>query len=277
MTTHDELRERLARNAGGMPVGPAPMPAIERRGAARRVRRVAGTAVAAVAVAAAVVLPLVALFAVGGERSVTHPGDGGAQASRSTVTPADPTQNVLSSARCEFDGSEFDGAMLVGFMLTKSEGDPLELCSTLWRTGDLKASGAAWASIAEGAEFVPHDSVPPLVECATFGGVRVIPSDDPNYCDAHGMWQIPPDYRDTIARWNAVETAIERRAFPGNDGSCTDPSTAAQVVREELAANGFTAWEVVDNWRPGSPNGECADRSVNFGEMRVTLVNGSLS
>jgi hypothetical protein len=269
MTTHDELRERLARNAGGMPVGPVPMTVIARRGAARRVRRVVGIAVAGVVVGAAVVLPLVALFAVGGERPITRPGGGGAQTPHSTVTPADPTQNVLSSAQCEFDGG-----VRVGFLLTKTEGDPVELCSTFWRTGDFKASGAAWGSIAEGAEAVPHESVPPLVECATFGGVRVIPSDDPGYCDAHGMWQIPPDYRDTIARWNAVEAEVRRRAFPGYVGSCTDPATAEQVLREELAANGFTAWEVVDDWHPGSPNGDCANRAVQFDRMRVTIVNG---
>jgi hypothetical protein len=271
MKMHDDLRERLVRNADGMPVGPAPMAAIERRGAARRVRRIVGTAVVGVVVAAAVVLPLVALLAVGGERPGTRrPGAGGTQGSSSAVTPADPTQNVLSSAQCEFDGG-----VRVGFMLTKTEGDPLELCSTFWRTGDFKASGAAWGSIAEGAEAVPHESVPPLVECATFGGVRVIPSEDPDYCDAHGMWQIPPDYRDTIARWNAVEAAVRRRAFPGYVGSCTDPATAERVLREELAANGFTAWEVVDDWHPGSPNGDCADRAVQFDQMRVVIVNGT--
>jgi hypothetical protein len=269
---NDDLRKRLARNADAIRVEAAPTGAIERRGAARRVRRAVGIAVAGVVVGAAVVLPLVALFAVGGERRIARPGGGGAQTPHSTVTPADPTQNVLYMARCEFDGG-----VQVGFMLTKTEGDPVELCSTFWRTGDFKASGTFWGSIAAGAEAVPHDSVPPLVECATFGAVRVIPSDDPDFCDVHGMWQIPPDYRDTIARWNAVETAIERRAFPGNDGSCTDPATAERVVREELAANGFTAWEVVDDWHPGSPNGDCADRAVSFAEMRVTLVNGSLS
>jgi hypothetical protein len=276
MKMHDDLRERLVRNADGMPVGPAPMTAIERRGAARRVRRVVGTGVVVVAVAAAVVLPLVALLAVGGDRPGTRrPGAGGAQGSSSSVTPADPTQNVLSMARCEFDGG-----VQVGFMLTKTKGDPIDLCSAFWRSGDvgdLKALGVAWVSIGAGAEAVPHDSVPPLVECATFGAVRVIPSDDPGYCDAHGTWEIPPDYRDTIARWVAVENAIERRAFPGNNNSCTDPATAERVVREELAANGFTAWEVVDDWHAGSPNGDCANRAVSFDELRLTIVNDSLS
>jgi hypothetical protein len=275
MKMHDDLRARLRRGADPLTVGAPQMDRIRRRAAVRRTRRVTGTVLASALVAAAVVVPLVALVTVSGNDTVVKRPGAGESASpgpSSTVQPPDPTQNVLFVANCYIsDGYTF------GFMLSHSPGDPIELCSRAWRTGD--TSGVASISIAADptVPMGPHATVPPLMECATYGGIVVHVSDDPGYCDAHDMWAIPADYMDTVMRWDATHEAFAGRAFPETDGSCTDPQTAIRVVREELEAHGFTAWTVVDHFNPNSSNGQCAAYSSNFADMQVIIVNDVLS
>jgi hypothetical protein len=271
MKMHDELRERLRRGAE-VPVGSPELDRIQRRAGVRRTRRVIGTVVASALVAAAVVVPLVALRAVGGRDPVVQrPGDGESVSSApSSVQPPDPTQNVLFSANCELpDGRE------LGFMLARTPGDPVNLCANVWLTGD--DSSSVWEVRPKDADPGPHASVPPMVECATYGAIVVRLSDDAGYCDAHGMWAISAGYMDTVMRWDATHTAFASRVFPETDGSCTDPQTAIRIVREELEGHGFTAWTVVDHFNQNSPNGQCAAYSSNFKDMQVIIVNDTVS
>ena len=272
MKMHDELRERLRRGAE-VPVGSPELDRIQRRAGVRRTRRVIGTVVASALVGAAVIVPLVALMAVGGRDPVVRRPAGGQSASSapSTVRPSDPTQNVLFWAQCEFP----DGRKM-GFMLARTPGDPIDLCANVWLTGD--ASGFVWESRPGNADPPgPHASVPPMVECATYGAIMVKLSDDSGYCDANGMWAIPAGYMDAVMRWDATQTAFNRRVFPETDGSCTDPQTAIRVVREELEAHGFTAWTVEDHFNENSSNGQCAAYSTNFKDMQVIIVNDTVS
>jgi hypothetical protein len=271
MKMHDDLRERLRRGAD-VSVGSPELDRIHRRAAARRARRVIGTVVASALVAVAVIVPLVALMAVGGRDPVVRrPADGeSASSAPSSVVPPDPTQNVLFYSNCDLP----DGRRLT-FMLARTPGDPIDLCRNVWLTGD--TTGVAMTVVTKDAELDPHATAPPMVECATYGAVVVKLSDDPGYCDAHDMWAIPAGYMDTVMRWDATHTAFAGRVFPETQGSCTDPQRAIRVVREELAAHGFTAWTVEDHFNQNSSNGQCAAYSSNFKDMQVIIVNDTVS
>ncbi len=96
-------------------------------------------------------------------------------------------------------------------------------------------------------------------------------------CAEHYANVVRTAYMDTVMRWDATHAAFAGRVFPETDGSCTDPQTAIRVVREELEAHGFTAWTVVDHFNPNDSNGQCAAYSSNFTDMRVIIVNDTVS
>jgi hypothetical protein len=279
MKMHDDLRARLRRGAE-VPVGSPELDRIERRAAVRRTRRVAGTVVASALVAAAVIAPLVALTAVGGNDPVVPPGDGeSATASpEQTVVPsADPTQNVLGRGECAFDNN----GVQIGLALTSEATvpDPVEVCQAFWRSGDVRDLGsvAVWVSIPEGAEAVAHDADLPLVACAGPGTFKVVVSDDDGACAAEGLWPVPPEAEETARRWVAAHDAFAARAFPETDGSCTSGSDAVRIVREELDAQGFTGWRVVDSFERDDAQRPCAAYGSDFAKMQVTIVNDTVS
>jgi hypothetical protein len=271
MKMHDELKQRLDRAADAVHVAEPPIQQIEAHGGRRRFVRHVAAAMAAVVLAAGLLFPLWALSRVG--TGAPAPGSGDVSSTPQPTpqaSPWDPAQNVLWLA----SGCDPGDGTVIAIRVTADGSDPAEACSQFWHTGDL--SVGAFASIEEGTSPIPHQSVPPLVACAELGGARILEDKGPETCQSASLSPMPPDYRDTIARFDRVMDGI-RPWFPEDGVTCTNGETATSVWREQLDANGFTSWHVENEWRDGSQDKPCASFSIDWSDLAVVVVNDSIS
>jgi hypothetical protein len=271
MKMHDELEHRLKRAAAAVQVAEPPIPGIEARGGRRRLARHVAAVAAVVVLAAGVSFPLWALSRVGdGARA---PGSGAVSTTPQPTPqtfPWDPTQNVLWLAT----GCNPGDGTVIAIGLTADGPDPAEACGRFWRTGDPSVGFSA--SIEEGTSPIPHQAVPPLVTCAELGGARILEDEGPETCQAAGLSPMPPDYRNTIARFDRVMDGI-RPWFPEHGFTCTNGETATRVWREQLDANGFVSWHVENEWRDGPQDKPCASFSIHWSDLVVVVVNDQIS
>jgi hypothetical protein len=257
MKMHDDLKQRLEREAGGLRVPEAPVDRLASRGRSRRARRrVAGVAGAAVLVVG-VVLPLWLLLGLGkgsnaGPSGSVHPAAG--EQTSSAQEPAVSAEHLVGMTSC-YDNASLDASQ--GIMLGAPGQGPLTACADAWSRGTFSSDGA----------------VPPLVACVKGMNVIVVPGQGATFCADHGWSDLPADYPDVLARWSHVMD--ESRVTDPH--ACYDVATLTSKIRDILDRNGFSDWGIEDHWHANSPNGSCAAQGWDFRNLQVTIVNDTVS
>jgi hypothetical protein len=103
------------------------------------------------------------------------------------------------------------------------------MCRTAWTSGSIHwpVPGAAPAS---------------WVACTGHaGGVDVFPGTDVNLCRRLGLQPLPPGYRDAVASFRSLASAVSTRFA---DGTCVVEGPAARAARRILDAHGYGDWAI---------------------------------
>jgi hypothetical protein len=257
MKMHDDLRNRLQREADGLRVSEAPIDRLASRGRSRRAHRRVIDAAGAAVLVAGVVLPLWLLLGLAGgsnagpSRSL-RPATG--EETSLAQEPPVSAEHLVGSTSCL--GSVPPPWTTV--YLAAPGQDPLKACAEAWSKGTFASSDG---------------TVPPLVACVKGMDVIVVPGEGATFCAEHGLADLPSNFDEVRARWSQVMDEARVR----DPNACYDVATLTSKLRNILDRNGFSDWGIDDRWHANSPNGSCAAQGWDFRNLRVTIVNDTIS
>jgi hypothetical protein len=261
MKMHDDLKQRLEREAGGLRVPEAPVDRLVSRGRSRRARRRAAGAAGAAVLVVGVVVPLWLLLGLGGSnagpsRSV-HPAAGEQTSSAQTSSAQEPpvaAEHLVGMSSC----LESVPPPWKVVILDAPGEDPVKACAQAWSKGSFSSSDG---------------TVPPLVACVKGMSVIVVPGEGATFCADNGFTELPSNFDEVRARWSQV--VDESRVTDPH--ACYDVATLTSRIRDILDRNGFSDWGIEDHWHANSPNGSCAAQGWDFRNLQVTIVNDTVS
>jgi hypothetical protein len=257
MKMHDDLKQRLEREAAGLRVPEAPVDRLASRGRSRRARRRVTSVAGAAVLVVGVVLPLWLLLGLGGGSSAgparsIHPAAG--EQTSSAQEPPVSAEHLVGMTSC----LESAPPPLTTVFLAAPSQDPVKACAQAWSKGTFSSSDG---------------TVPRLVACVQGMGVIVVPGEGATFCADHGFADLPSNFEEVRARWSQV--VDESRVTDPH--ACYDVATLTSKIRDILDRNGFSDWGIEDHWHQNSPNGNCAAQGWNFHDLQVTIVNDTVS